>query len=334
MERKNMMYSNFVEINGTGPAFGDAPQVEKYAGAKNVKFLVRKAEGELDGAGDDILITTQIATNAVDPTATFYLNSYDLLNKKLDAEDFSLECVYCELEIDSVTQTDNRSFDIAFTGNAFVTFPEITPDAVPAVAAEDPVIVITSDTAFTSESAVETLANWTITPGTSGLTLQSVEYVDANTANLNFTGTVVAGHLIIQADKECYGGDLRSLSIDCNTGTETYVTESPAPAGTITLTLAKEAVLGASADLEIEYTLGDAASVVAFSETGMEGSLDTYIHFDNAFFHAKETTVDEDGNCLIVSDSSLVPNSQYSFKYASTIVGDTAKYYVMALYES
>jgi len=328
------MYSNFNLLSSTGPAFGATPQVERYSGAKNIKFLIRKAEGELDGAGDDILITTQIATNAVDPTATFYLNSHDLLNKKLDAEDFTLDCVYCDLEIDSVTQTDNRSFDIAFTGNAFVTFPEITPDAVPAVAAEDPVIVITSDTAFTSESAVETLANWTIIPGTSGIVLQSVEYVDANTANLNFSGVVASGHLIIQADKECYGGDLRSLSIDCNTGTETYSTESPAPAGTITLTLAKEAVLGASADLTIEYTMGEAASVVAFSETGIAGTLDTYIHFDDSFFHVKESTLAEDGNCAVVVDSSFVPNSQYSFKYTTTIGGDTAKYYLMALYES
>ena len=330
-----MMYSQIIKLNSTGPAYGDTPELAALnsAGFKTVKFLVRKTEGEIE-VGDDILITDEIAIDAQDPEVKFYLNDYDFISMDIagDISNFSVECTDCDLLIDEVTIEDNRSFTVLFSGNAYLTHPLITPDDVPAVAAEDPVIVITSDTAFDSIVAVETLANWTITPGTTGLVLNSALWVDDHTANLSFTGTVVGGHLIIQADQECYAGDLRSLSIDLNTTAETYATET-VPVGEITLTVDSGCVLGASADLTMTYSMGGAVSTVSFADTGMTGTLDIYLHNDEAFYHVDEITVDEDANYLGVANPDLKPASPYSFKYTSTIVGDTANYFLKAIYE-
>ena len=329
-----MMYSQIIKLDSTGPAFGDTPQINNFAGAaKGIKLLVRKTEGEIE-VGDDILITTAIENDEQDPSGTFYLNSFDFISMDLasDITNFSLACVNCDLEIEDVTIIDNRSFEIEFSGFTYLTFPLITPDDVPAIDAVDPVIVITSDTAFVSESVVEDLDNWTITAGTTGLTLASVEWVDANTANLNFTGTVTAGHLIIQADQECYTAGVRALSIDLDTALETYATETT-PTGEFTLTVAKECVLGATTDLEMTYTMGGAASTVSFADTGLAGTLDIYIYNEEAFYHADEVTVDEDANYLCVSNADLKANYKYSFAYTSTIENDTANYFLKAIYE-
>jgi hypothetical protein len=306
-----MMYSQIIKLDSTGPAFGDTPQINNFAGAaKGIKLLVRKTEGEIE-VGDDILITTAIENDEQDPSGTFYLNSFDFISMDLasDITNFSLACVNCDLEIEDVTIIDNRSFEIEFSGFTYLTFPLITPDDVPAIDAVDPVIVITSDTAFVSESVVEDLDNWTIT-----------------------AGTVTAGHLIIQADQECYTAGVRALSIDLDTALETYATETT-PTGEFTLTVAKECVLGATTDLEMTYTMGGAASTVSFADTGLAGTLDIYIYNEEAFYHADEVTVDEDANYLCVSNADLKANYKYSFAYTSTIENDTANYFLKAIYE-
>lgn len=52
-------------------------------------------------------------------------------------------------------------------------------------------------TTLKDAATTQTVANWTIAAGTTGLTLASVVYVDANTARLVFSGTAAAGTISI-----------------------------------------------------------------------------------------------------------------------------------------
>jgi hypothetical protein len=52
-------------------------------------------------------------------------------------------------------------------------------------------------TTFTSAALAQTIANYTVVAGTTGLTLASASLTDANSVDLTFTGTVAAGTLTI-----------------------------------------------------------------------------------------------------------------------------------------
>lgn len=58
----------------------------------------------------------------------------------------------------------------------------------------------------TFKDAATTASNWTITPGTTGLTLGSIVKVDPNTARLVFTGTAAAGTISIQPKAAAVNG--------------------------------------------------------------------------------------------------------------------------------
>lgn len=58
----------------------------------------------------------------------------------------------------------------------------------------------------TFKDAATTASNWTITPGTTGLTLGSIVKVDPNTVRLVFTGTAAAGTISIQPKAAAVNG--------------------------------------------------------------------------------------------------------------------------------
>jgi hypothetical protein len=89
-----------------------------------------------------------------------------------------------------------------------------------------------SGTTFTSEVAAETVGNYTIDAGVTGLTVTAVTYVDANSVEFTVTGTAVAGVIsIIPKAAACTNG------IQAVAGELSIETETPT-AGTFALTSA------------------------------------------------------------------------------------------------
>lgn len=101
------------------------------------------------------------------------------------------------LVVDSVQDEDVVVSKYAGTGTVTATG---TASLISTIQADDnggSIICNLTGTTLKDATTAQTTSNWTVTAGTTGLTLSSVVYVDANTARLVFTGTAAAGTISI-----------------------------------------------------------------------------------------------------------------------------------------
>jgi hypothetical protein len=75
-------------------------------------------------------------------------------------------------------------------------------------------VAVLSGTSFLSEATAEDEANYTVTAGTTGLTLDKAVYIKSDTVLLTFTGTADGGTLSVLAEAACVENNLNTTAGD------------------------------------------------------------------------------------------------------------------------
>jgi len=113
-----------------------------------------------------------------------------------------------------VYDSGNATFNISTQVSSYTIAPEIFAATSISVGAVNPTLrIVVNNDAFLSQAAVADLTNWTIGVGATALTFASVVWINDRTADLTFSGTAAAGTLTIAIAADALIGKTAGVSI-------------------------------------------------------------------------------------------------------------------------